>query len=357
MTGELVMKKMSERISIMILMVMVSFLLQACGSKAEEYKEEPKEGKISVSGKFGLITGELGDRGYNDMHYNGMIEARKRFGIDFEYCEAADPQEAAVMMETLIRNGAATIFVGQGYDNNTVVDSLSLDYPEIRFILIDGLALHQRRNVAAIVFKANEGSFLVGALAALVSRTRKIALVGGEDIPEINNFRIGFEAGARYILPDIELIVDFIGRYDDKISPWFNPERAYTISLDLYRNQDVDLIFPAAGASVLGTFRAANEVKRYAVGVDSDQGYFYPGYILTSMVKNINIAIVMMIKEIVEGRFEAKTYYMGLAENGVGLAPMIQNPEIIPDSVLNRINEIREMILEKKLVVKSIYHE
>lgn len=319
--------------------------------------EDPASRSRALKKKFGLITGVLGDRGYNDMHYNGMIEAKKKYGIEFEYFETLNIEDSAEKINTLITRGASTIFVGQGYNNNVVVDQLAEGHPEILFILIDGLALRPQKNVAVIVFEANEGAFLVGALAAMVSRTKRIALLGGEEIPEINNFRIGFEEGARYILPDIEVIVDFISHYGDRILPFFNPERAYSVSLDLYRNQGVDLIFPPAGASVLGTFRAAYEMKKFAVGVDSDQGYFYPGYILTSMMKNINVAIVLMIEKIVQGRFEAKTHYLGLAENGVGLAPMMKSPTILTEAILGKIETIKDLIVSRNLIVTSIYHE
>jgi basic membrane protein A len=349
--------KKTRRLLLLLIVTMTLCGLQASVFNQTGGSEDPASQSKDLIKKFGLITGVLGDRGYNDMHYNGMIEAKKKYGIEFEYFDTLNIEETAVKIETLITRGASTIFVGQGYNNNVVVDQLAEGHSEIRFILIDGLALTPRKNVAAIVFEANEGAFLVGALAAMVSVTKRIALLGGEDIPEINNFRIGFEEGARYILPTIAVIVDFISHYDDEILPFFNPERAYAISLDLYRNQGVDLIFPPAGASVLGTFRAANEMKKFAVGVDSDQGYFYPGYILTSMMKNINVAIVLMIEKIVAGRFEAKTHYLGLAENGVGLAPMMESPSILTETILNKIRAIKDLIVNKKLVVTSIYHE
>jgi len=307
--------------------------------------------------KLGLITGlgGLGDKSFNDMQYRGMIMARREYGIEFEYLTPGKEEDDYLLMQQLIEKKCNVIIGGGGYHNIEPIEILSEKYPEILFVLLDDFARTYRKNVASVSFRQNEGSFLAGALAALVSDSKKIGVVAAMDIKVINDFIIGYEEGAHYIHNSFTIYKSYISTGSDGISPWNKPEMAYEKAVDLYDNKGVDVIFAVASASGMGVFRAAQKKEKFAIGVDSDQDYLAEGYILSSMMKNLDVGILFIVEKILKNEFENKAYILGLKENGIGLSPMTFTRNVVSDQMLEKLDVIKSKILKGELKVKSVY--
>lgn len=302
--------------------------------------------------KFGLATGlgKLGDKSYNDMLYNGMINAQKKFGIIFDYEEPENSKDTKRALLDLINKDCSVIFAGEGYIMPYHVDSLAQVHKDIRFIVIDSEALNYYPNVSSITFKQNEGSFLAGVLSAQMSETGNIAAVGGTDISVIQDFITGYKAGAEYINPNINVYTDFVSRLD-KDNPWSNPQAGKEIADKLFEEKNTDIIFGIAAASNIGIFNSASEHNKYAVGVDSDQDFLKKGTVLTSMMKRLDKGIVFMVEKIINGNFVNKNYDLGIKEGGVSLSPMTYTKDKIPAKHLKKIDKIKQEIIKGEITV------
>lgn len=333
-------------------------------------KNEPELIQISVPGldkiqdesdqsrwKFGLITGMggLGDKSYNDMLFRGMVLSKKELGIDFAYRTPLSPAENLTLIEELISEGCNAIIEGSGWYGQEPVDILSEKYPEILFILVDDFALNYRHNVCSVTFRQNEGSFLAGILASLFSKTRNIAVVAASDVEVINDFIVGFVAGAEYADSEKKVFIEYIDVFSDKPDPFQNPEAAYLIAEDLITTNNVDVIYHISAGSGMGVFNAAKAHGRFAIGVDADQDYLAQGTILTSMMKNIDTGIMQIIGSIINDTFDNRPYILGLAEKGVSLSPMIYTADIIGGEILDIIKEAEKKIIDGEIKVPTVY--
>jgi basic membrane protein A len=203
--------------------------------------------------------------------------------------------------------------------------------------------------VAALKFREEQGSFLVGALAALESKTKKVGFVGGMDSPLIQKFEVGYRAGVRRVCPQCTVLVGYAGVTPEAFR---NPGKGKELALNQY-GQGADIIYHASGSTGLGVFEAARETGHLAIGVDADQYSEAPGYVLTSMVKGVDEAVFDVIKLVKEHRFKGGIYQLGLAEHGVGYVYDAQNRELIPDSVRARVDSLRDEIIAGKIHVPS----
>jgi len=206
-------------------------------------------------------------------------------------------------------------------------------------------------NVRSLVFKEHEGSFLVGAIAAMTSQTGRIGFVGGIDVPLIRRFEKGYEAGIKFINPKAKLTSNFVGITAEA---WNNPAKSKELAMTQY-NTGVDVIFSAAGASSLGVFDAAEEKKKFAIGVDSNQNFVKPGFILTSMVKKVDEAVFQTCKDLGEGRFVGGLFDFGLANRGVDYSMDEFNQKILPASTVQKAEEIRKQIISGKIHVPDYF--
>lgn len=308
---------------------------------------------------FCLITGfgGLGDKSFNDMLYKGMILAKKEFNTSFLFRTPSENEYTGKYFEEMINLGCTTIFIAS-YDYLETINTYAIKYPNTKFILVDNPIKNPRKNVASIMFKQNEGSFLVGALSAMISKKGKIAIIGGKNVKVINDFIIGYKAGAEFIKEDIKIYTDFITNgtnTTNTINPWESPKKAYKLSMKLYKKKGVDIIYGVAAASNLGIFIAAKESNNFAIGVDSNQDYLKKGVILTSMIKKLDYGIVYLIDKIINNKFENKQYKLGIKENGVALSPMEFTKDKIPFNYLKRLEIIKQKIIDGKIVVPSAY--
>jgi basic membrane protein A len=234
----------------------------------------------------------------------------------------------------------------------TTVNNVAQSYPTQPILLPDriGTQIVTQGNVSSVVFKTNEGSFLAGAMAGLMTQTGKIGFIGGMDIPLIRRFWAGYKAGAFYERNRsfIEVIENYVGSWDDNATGKTMAEAMW--------NQDVDIIFAAAGNSGLGVLESAAEegLGFYAIGVDSDQDSLFPGSILTSTMKRLDIAVYNGILDVCNNNWDNDVKYLGLAENGVGISPLIHTKNVIGSEIIQEVNvTVRNKIISGEFIVPN----
>lgn len=300
---------------------------------------------------FGLATGlgSIGDDSYNDMLYNGMVLARAKLDVSYLVETPRSVEDDIPIMEALISRGCSVVIAGGGYHMIEPVQILSAKYPEVTFVLMDDVAASYPPNVASVTFRQNEGSFLAGALAALVSETGRIGFLGAADIPVINDFLVGYRAGARHVRPEIVLDVAYISEVlGADGNPFEAPQQGRDLAQELY-GKGCDVVFSVAAGSNKGVFQAAKASQAFAIGVDSDQDHMAKGYVLTSMLKRLDTAILLMVEKILDGTLKNRNFSLGLKEDGVGLSNMTYTRMLIPRSVQQTL-----AILEQEIVAGEI---
>jgi len=301
-----------------------------------------------------IVVGDaIGDRGFTDMAYFGIQEAEKDFGITYKAFEChMDP---AIYYDTL--KAAASrydvIFVVPGYFFDKELEKVIKEYPDNTYVYIDGAS--NLPGMVSVVFKQNEGSFLAGSLAAMlttktslkmINPEKIVGFVGGSDWPVIRDYQAGFEQGVKFIDPSIKIVAKYAGTHYD---PAKGKETAYIIFRD-----GADVIFQAAGPTGLGVLEAASSNSFYTIGVDTDQGYLQPGYIVSSMLKKVDTAVYNITEEAVNGKLEkGTTHVFNVANNGIGLAFNDYFMNIVPAGVYERIVEISEKIANGEIEVET----
>ncbi|MBC2857289.1 BMP family ABC transporter substrate-binding protein [Cetobacterium sp. 2A] len=296
--------------------------------------------------KVGLILamGGLGDKSFNDSAYLGLLEAKRDFNIEVKYVEPNSWMEDSFYLEEYSESGFDLI-IATSYTALDAMESISKKYPNTKYAIVDTQA-EVGKNVASLVFNEAEGSFLVGALAAQMSKTGKVGFIGGVDIPLINNFKNGYEQGAKHINPFVKVMTTYIGGDAPFNDPIKGKEHAISLA-----GQEVDVIYHASGNTGTGVLEGIREAKIYGIGVDSNQDDAVKGQILTSMLKNVNNAVYKIIQDTVEGNFRGDIYNFGLKENGVGTTEFIYTKEIIGEDKIKVINEIKSDIISGKIKV------
>jgi len=206
-------------------------------------------------------------------------------------------------------------------------------------------------NVRSLLFEEHEGAYLVGAIAAMTSKTGKIGFVGGMDTPLIRRFAMGYEAGAKKVNPQMAVLENFVGVTSEA---WNNPPRGKELAVAQY-DAGADVIFAAAGASGLGVFDAAEEKQKFAIGVDSNQDWTKPGLILTSMLKRVDEAVFATIEEAKLGRFAGGVQRFGLSNKGIDYSIDQYNGKILTEVVRQRADELKAEIIAGKITVPDYY--
>src|SRR5215813_355013 len=275
--------------------------------------------KVHVGIVFDI--GGKDDRSFNAAAWQGVSRAAKDFPIVLRDVEPGDPTSIEPAMRAFAERGYDLI-IGVGFAQTPQIEEVAKDYPHLNFAIVDGVS--QLPNVASLIFKEHEGSYLVGMIAAMTSRTGILGFVGGMDVPLIHKFEVGYEEGAKAVNPKIRVIPNYVGVTD---AAWNDPVKGK----ELARTQiekGVDVIFAAAGNSGLGAFDAVEQFGRdkqgqalkYVVGVDSNQNWVKPGFVLTSMVKRVDNAVYQIVRDRAKGVFAGGTHVYGLENGGVGYA-------------------------------------
>lgn len=306
--------------------------------------------------KVGLVfdVGGLGDKSFNDLAYAGLTRAVEELGVDAQYLEPSEGSDREAGLRQFAAQGYDLI-IGVGFIFSADIVSIAKEYPETKFACVDfapqfddkGNELPTPPNVAGLKFREEEGSFLVGALAGLETKTRAVGFVGGMTIPLIQKFEAGYAAGVRATCPDCRVLVNYAG---SDPSAFKDPTKGKEHALAQHA-RGADIIYHAAGKTGDGVFAAARQRKARAIGVDSDQHHIAPCCIVTSMVKRVDLAILDLVEELAAGRWQGGTRELGLADDFVGIVAEDKNRHLLPIEVRTRVERLREQILAGELEV------
>jgi len=279
-------------------------------------------------------------------------------GIVVRDVEPGTPNAIEPAMRAFAERGYDLV-IGVGFAQAPIMRIVARDYPNIRFAIIDGVVLEDDGktplpNVAGLLFKEHEGSYLVGMIAARTSRTGTVGFVGGMDIPLIRRFEKGYEEGARAANPRIQVVQNYVGVTD---AAWNNPGKGKELSL-AQMDKGADVIFAAAGNSGLGAFDAVEQAgtqngraTHFVIGVDSNQNGVKPGFVLTSMVKRVDNAVYDIVKEVVDGRFKGGFHVYGLDSDGVGYVVDDYNRNLVSPEAIAAAEAAKKKIIDGEIKV------
>ncbi len=292
------------------------------------------------------------DRSFNAAAWEGVKRAARDLPIVLRNVEPGTPSSIEPAMRAFAERGYDLI-IGVGFAQAPIMEGVAKDYPNLHFAIVDG-DLHQLSNVASLVFREHEGSYLVGMIAAKTTKTGTVGFVGGMDIPLIHRFETGYEEGARAVNPKIQIVQNYVGVTD---AAWNNPGKGKELALAQI-GKGADVIFTAAGNSGLGAFDAVEQAGKedghathFVIGVDSNQNGVKPGFVLTSMVKRVDNAVYQMVKEVVEGKFKGGFHVYGLQEDGVGYAMDDNNKDLIAPETIAEVEAAKKKIISGQIKV------
>lgn len=337
--------------------IMVSTVLAGCGSGNISNESNNKEAAgISI----GLATDEAGanDKSFNQSANTGLEKAKKELGFQYTIIESQKKEDYAPNIQALVDNGCNLSFA-TGYQLADAIAAVAKNNLDVKFCLVDTVA--EGENVKSIVFKEEEGSFLVGVIAGLTTKTNKIGFIGGKDQETIVKFESGFAAGVAAVNPEAAKgLISIDGKtpgstvkYADSFA---DTNKGYELAKSLYES-GCDIIYHAAGGVGIGMFQVAKQMKAegkavWGIGVDMDQAISLPEYadiILTSMIKDVEKATYDTAKSMVDGTFKTGTTILGIAEGGVRVSE--STSEKVSPEVLAKVNELENKIKEGQIIV------
>jgi len=308
-------------------------------------------GVVAKTNNFALIlaTGGLGDQSFNDLTYEGMVSAKKELGIKFDYVEPKAISNYEIYQSEMAASGDYELIITVGFDQADALTNVAKDYPNQKFAIIDMVV--DLPNVASYVSEEQEGSFLVGALAGLLKKEgdnqllnnkHVTGVVGGMDIPLIRKFIAGYMAGVKYVNPEMKVVYDYVGN-------WSDPTTAKEIALSMHRI-GADIIYHAAGGSGLGVFQAAQQEKFMTIGVNSNQNYIAPDYIVASMLKRVDYATYSAVQDVLNDSFRAGVHSLGIKQGGIGYTTEKSNINV-SNTIIKKVEELKGKIERGELVV------
>lgn len=302
--------------------------------------------------RVGLVfdIGGKNDKSFNEAAWRGLERARRELGVQVDYIE---PSEGADR-ESALRSLAARdvdLVIGVGFIFGPDLERLAKQFPNVKFAGIDytpSEGVGELPNLAGLRFREHEGSFLVGAVAGLVTHTKIVGFVGGMKIPLIRKFEAGYEAGVHHVCPTCRVLSAYAG---SEPKAFADPPLGQELAAAQY-GQGADIIFHAAGKTGDGVFAAARQRKALAIGVDSDQYEAAPCCVVTSMVKRVDVAVVDIIQDVIDGAFRGGVHELGLAEHGVTFVADEHNQgRLLPLDVVQRVKALGEEIVAGRIVV------
>ncbi|MBP2301348.1 BMP family lipoprotein [Azospirillum picis] len=289
-------------------------------------------------------AGQKFDKSFNEGAFSGGERLKAATGIPVMEFLPSSPVQFEQGMAALLRRGATDI-VAIGFYYAAALARLAPAHPSVRFTLIDALA--DGPNIRSVTFKEQEGSFLVGVLAALASKTGTVGFIGALDIPLIRKFSAGFDQGVRHARPDAKLLVNFVGTTPDAFN---DPTTGAEVARSQFQ-RGADVVFAGAGVSNFGIFAAAHEAGRLAIGVDSNQNYLYPGTILTSMLKRVDLAVESSFQAARQGGWTAGMMALGLADGGMDYAVDENNRALLTPAMVDAAEAARRGIVSGRIPV------
>ncbi|MBR9936131.1 BMP family ABC transporter substrate-binding protein [Oscillospiraceae bacterium Marseille-Q3528] len=367
---------MKKKVLSVLLASAMVFSLAACGNKsegdsaaadtkddaaAEETTDDAAAETDSAADASGIrvacvYSGLLGDKSYNDSCHEGLMKAQKDFGVEVKELEGTTADEWEANLLAVCEDGYDLVICSSS-NFEEYMKKYCASYPDVKFAVIDTTV--EGDNIQSISFAQNQGSFLAGAAAAMftthdeiegVNSDKIIGWVGGMDIPVLHDFFVGYEQGAKYIDPDIQILQAFAGTWND-------PLKGKELTLAQY-DQGADIVMNVASGTGPGILEAAKDAGHYAIGVDLNQDNDQPGSVLTSMVKRVDTACYMTVQSVVDGSFQGgSTAYLTVADGGVSLTDFSVIKEALgdqfPQEILDKVQELSDKIASGEIVVDN----
>jgi basic membrane protein A len=330
--------------NLLAVMVLVSLVVSACGGGGSGAASGGGEGKFKAA--IVLDVAGLGDQSFNDSANRGLEKAKAELGIDTQVYETSQPSDYEPSLAKAPSQGSNLTFA-IGFLQTDALTNVAGQNADAKYAIIDSVV--DAPNVASLLFKEEEGSFLVGVVAGLMTKSNKVGFIGGLEVPLIKKFEAGYKAGVMTANPNAQVLATYAGSFND-------PGKGKEVALSQYAD-GADVIYHASGGTGLGLFQAAQEKGAgfWAIGVDSDQNQLAPKNILTSMMKQVDVAVFDTIKAAKEGNFKAGTNVFGLKEGGVGLAPTTKNNT--PQEVIDKANGYADRIIKGEFTVPATEEE
>ena len=314
----------------------------------------PEVAKPAGTGiRVGLVfdVGGKNDKSFNESAWCGLERVRTELGVDVQYIEPTEGADRESALRSLAARGVDLV-IGVGFIFGPDLERLAVQFPNVKFAGIDYSPSPDARslpNLAGLAFREHEGSFVVGAIAGLLTHTKIVGFVGGMKIPLIRKFEAGYEAGVHYVCPRCRVLGAHAGTEPKAFA---DPSLGEELASAQFSN-GADVIFHAAGKTGDGVFAAAKNHGGRAIGVDSDQYEAMPCCVVTSMVKRVDVAVVDITKDLIAGKFRGGIHELGLAEDGVAFVADDRNRHLLPPEVVQQARAIAEQIIAGKIVVPS----
>jgi basic membrane protein A and related proteins len=290
---------------ILIVILLSSGTLTGCSSTETIEKDRVKIGIM-------LSDVGLGDQSFSDSAFAGLAQARDELDIIFDYRELQTVGTYEKGFTELVEEGNDLV-IGLGFMVLEDLEKVAKKYPKQQFILVDSVS--ELDNITSITFKEEQGSFLAGAIAGMTTKSKVVGFVGGADVPLIRKFKSGFEQGVKAVNPSAAVKVAYANDFG-------NADLGGKIAAGMIE-EGADVLYAAAGFTGVGVLKEAQAKRKFAIGVDSDQYFFAEKAIVTSMLKNVDVALYETVKEFKEEKkLSAQQIELGMNEKGVGLAPI-----------------------------------
>lgn len=306
------------------------------------------QAQAQAPGKFspGIIydAGGKFDKSFNEAAYMGIEKFKKDTGtayLDFEISNDTQREQA---MRRMAQKGVDPVVV-IGFTQAAALAKVAAEFPKVRFAIVDTTVAGG--NVQSIEFKDHEGAFLAGMLAALTSKSGKVGFVGGMDVPVIRRYQCGYEQGAKFANPQVEILTNMAGTTP---AAWSDPTRGAELAKNQF-SRGVDVVFAAAGGTGIGVYQAAKDQGKLAIGVDSNQNALHPGTMLTSMMKRVDVAVYTVMASAKDGTWKPGTTVLGLKEKGVELAMDDSNAKLVSPAAKSKLGAAHADIVAGKIKV------
>jgi len=286
---------------------------------------------FDMGGKF--------DKSFNEAAYRGVERWKQETGKPYLEFEISNETQRVQAIRRMAERGASPV-ISVGFAQASALEQVAKEFPKTQFAIIDSVV--NQPNVQSVVFKEHEGSFLVGAMATLSSKTAKVGFIGGMDIPLIRKFQCGYEQGAKVANPKTEVFSNMTGT---TATAWNDPTRGGELAKAQFA-KGVDVVFAAAGGTGSGVYQAAKDAGKLAIGVDSNQNHLQPGTMLTSMVKRVDVAVYNVLKG-----FKPGVSVLGLKEGGVDYAMDQHNAKLVSAALKTKVDAYKADIIAGKIKV------
>ena len=322
---------------------MMTTLLVGCSKKSNDTGNTSTGEKVYTIGMI-TDTGGVNDESFNQSTWEGLEKAEDKYGSDkvkVKYLESTKDADYVPNIETFVEEDLDLI-IGVGYKTADAIREAAENYPDKQFAIVDHSFDNQPENVTSLVYEDNTSSYLAGLIAGKMTKTNKVAFIGGMESVVLARFQYGYMAGVKTANPDCEVIVRYANSYSDAAL-------GKSIANQMHKD-GVDVIFTAAGAVGTGAIEAAKENNKMAIGVDTDQNSLAPDNVITSAVKNVDVSVIDLVGKLIDGKYQGGQVIVNtLASGGVGIAE--STDKNVPEDILKYVDEQADKVKSGKITV------